>query len=185
MKKANIVPIIGISFLVFVFLANVINSRNARPLSDPVSTEVPPAPTMVVRRYSEGEITAAMERKLGELYPDHFDLSRYMSGSHSVVDVRTYSDSVAALRDLAAAKVADMPDKWEALVASYLDASKSWSDTFKANGIEDVMVQFSCADPARPDEPCFTVVNGILVYDPVRGVDLMGDIRAAMGEAAG
>ena len=81
MNKANIVPIVGISVLILCTAFNA--ARDRRPV--PTPTPAPAAQQVVIYR-TEGEIVAGMEKKLEELYPGRWELSRYASGEHTVVD---------------------------------------------------------------------------------------------------
>ena len=179
MKKANIVPIVGISVL--ILCASLSAARDRRPV--PTPTPAPAAQQVVIYR-TEGEIVAGMEKKLEELYPGRWDLSRYASGEHTVVDVRIYSDSVAAARDVAVAGIGNMPETWDKLVESTRVASGNWAKTFTMNQIEGVMVQIGEYDLSDPETPCLICINGITTLDPVHGVDLLADVESWMEEAA-
>lgn len=183
MKRQNILPIACISLLVIVFISNILATRRAGPPPSAVQTPAPTARQMG-RYYSEGEIIDAMEKNLEQLFPGSWDLSRYLVENHTVVDVRIYSDTVAAARDTAAAGLGDMPEKWDGLVESTRAASESWARTFTLNRIDGVMVQMGQYDSADPETPCFVCVNGITVLDLVHGVDLFGDVLSMMEEAA-
>lgn len=62
MKKANIVPIVGISVLILCTAFNA--ARERRPV--PTPTPAPAAQQVVIYR-TEGEIVAGMEKKLEDL----------------------------------------------------------------------------------------------------------------------
>ena len=82
-----------------------------------------------------------MEKKLEELYPGRWELSRYASGEHTVVDVRIYADWVAACRDVAAAGIGDMPENWDRLVESARVASKEWAQAVDPEKIQKFLLK--------------------------------------------
>lgn len=182
-NKKNLIPIIGIALLAVVFVSNALAPRPAvptpKPTAAPQQTQQP-----VVIYYTEGEIVDALEKNLEKNYPGRWDLSRRLVSGRTLVEVVILADTVGELRDLAAAGFANMPDEWEKLVSATITSSKNWHEAFTMNQIDDVFVSISFADSSAPEEPCFTAINGILTYDPVRGVDLMADIDAALAEAA-
>ena len=179
MNKANIVPIVGISALILCTALNAAMDR--KPVPAPTPT---PAAQQTIIYHTEGEIVAGMEKKLEELYPGRWDLSRYASGERTVVDVRIYSDSVAAARDVAAAGLGNMPETWDNLVESTRVASGNWEKAFTMNRIDGVIVQIGEYDLSDPEKPCLICVNGITTLDPVHGVDLLSDVESWMEAAA-
>lgn len=181
-NRQNLIPIIGIALLALVLVSNIISTRLAGPPAFTVPTPTPTPREMGVY-YNEGQIIDAMEKNLEELFPGRWDLFRYMSGDHSIVDVRIYSDSVAALRDLAVGGVANMPQQWDSLVESTRTSSKNWHEAFELNHVDGIMVQIGEYDESDPETPCFMCINGVTALDPVHGIDLYADIEAALAEA--
>lgn len=181
-NKQNLIPIIGIALLLLVIVSNVVTSRLAGP---PVMTVPTPTPTPreMGIYYTEGQIVDAMEKNLEQLFPGRWDLMRCMAGERTVVDVRIYSDTVAAARDLAAEGIANMPQEWDRLVESTRVSSKNWHETFELNHVDGIMVQIGYYDESDPETPCIVCVNGVTTLDPVRGVDLYAGVEAAIAAA--
>ena len=61
---------------------------------------------------------------------------------------------------------------WENLVYNYTDSANTMQRAFTDHGIEDITVVLSVCDPDDPETAFFTIANGIVGYDVVRGIDL-------------
>lgn len=189
MKNRKTVPVIGITVLVLLIAGNMFRTyvdRNSGPelrMNGETWTTSTPA-AQEVRYFTVDEILATMEKNLEEYFPGQWSCSVYEKAGRTVVDVRFRSDSVAAVRDLAMAGVANMPQEWDRLVESTRASSRNWGDAFEMNQHSGYMVQFGYVDESAPDELVFYCINGVTALDPVRGVDLMADVEAALAEAA-
>lgn len=61
---------------------------------------------------------------------------------------------------------------WENLVYNYTDSANTMQRAFTDHGIDDVTVVLSVCDPEDHGTAYFTIANGIVGYDVVRGIDL-------------
>ena len=189
MNKNRLIIIVGIIVASVALAGNLFMKyveRNTGPElrmnGEPWTTSTPAA--QEVRYFTVDEILATMEKNLEEYFPGQWSCSVYEKADRTVVDVRFRSDSVAAVRDLAMAGVANMPQEWDRLVESTRASSRNWGDAFEMNQHSGYMVQFGYVDESAPDELVFYCINGVTALDPVRGVDLMADVEAARAAAS-
>ena len=190
MNKNRLIIIIGIVVASVALAGNLFMKyleRNTGPEMTMSGKEWKATPTPAsqeIRYYTEGEILDTMEKNLEELFSGRWDVAVWEDDDRTVVDVRIFSDTVAAARDTAAAGMGDMPEKWDRLVESTRVSSSNWRDAFEMNQHYGYMVRMGYYDDADPDTAVFLCVNGVTALDPVHGVDLMRDIVAAQREAA-
>ena len=124
---------------------------------------------------TDTEIVMELDETLYALYGDNYYLDFSFSGDRKVLTISIAGECSEAAAAAAISGQQHHLDNWNKILVAAKEASKSWSETFKANG-HDVMVFVNYTNPDNYEEYFISAANGVTVYDAVSGIDLISQL---------
>lgn len=158
-----LVAILGVLLIPYLALGAVFGSSMNQMRKNPI-------PTATARpRVSANEVAAMIRGNCQMMFGEN--VATDLDEDAGFFTVRIWDASVNS--DLIERTAAgENLDSWESMVHSYQETANTMQKAFTDNGIDDVTVVLSVCDPDDQETPYFTVANGIVGYDVVRGIDM-------------
>ncbi len=177
--KKKILIALGV-LLGVVYVSNIIiYELSPKPYLE--NTPIPTSTVQVIATHTptplldEYDIVNYLDELLIEVCPETHDLSYELGENRNILTVRIWDSTTTSFAWAATKGIEPHATEWEKFSNDIIQGSKNWHELFLSNG-HDVMVYINYVNPNNTEEYYISAVNGVLVFDGPRGIDLMDQL---------